>query len=167
MTAMLVGCGEQSGLSDYKVFPPRPITDMVLVKADGEALPVNFLKGKWNFIILADSNCDDTCKHYLKLSNDFKQQQVKEIQRLLVTGYEPDKDFLKELEETYPDLVVTVLTRPIWAIFTVQLRSVADEIAGEPLFLISPDGLLMMAYDDFAELSVLNKDFAELNRTVQ
>ena len=162
---LLAGCGNNS-LSDAAtgINPPRPLMDMVLVDFNGDPLPANLLRDHWTHIILADADCDDVCQQYIETTRTVfhEKQNMLPMQRLLVLGYSADKAFVEKLQSDNPDLKIAMLTRPIWAIFTVNFLQVANEVGGTPLYLVDPRAFLVTAYDDFVEARDLVNDLGVL-----
>ena len=159
----LSGCDNDS-LSDAttSVTPPRPLMDMVLVDVGGEAMPASWLRNHWSYVILADADCDETCLQYIETTRTVVNEKQGQLptQRLLVVGYNADKGFVKKLQAANPDMKIAILTRPIWAIFTVNFLQVATEVGGTPLYLVDPRAFLVAAYDDFVEAKDLSNDLA-------
>ncbi len=159
---LLSACDNNASLSDAatRIMPPRPLMDMVLVNTDGDAMPADLLRNHWSYVILADAQCDETCMQYIKLTRtvvNVKRDELP-VQRLLVMGYDPEQTFIEQLKADNPDLEIAVLTRSIWAIFTVNFMQVAQQVGGAPLFLVDPRAFLVTAYDDFVEQSDLLND---------
>ena len=171
MLMLLSACDNKSSLSDaaMSISPPRPLMDMVLVDSNGDALPAGLLRKHWSYVILADSNCDEVCQHYLNITSSAVSENNNDLsmQRLLVLGFSADKAFIEKLKADHPDLVIAMLTRPIWAIFTVNFLQVAQEMSGTPLFLVDPRGFLGTAYDDFVEARDLSDDLAVLSSSLK
>jgi len=163
------GC-DNASLSDAttSVTPPRPLVDMVLVDVGGEAMPASWLRNHWSYVILADAECDETCVQYIETTRTVvneKQDQLP-MQRLLVLGYNADKAFVKMLQAENPDMKIALLTRPIWAIFTVNFLQAAAEVGGAPLYLVDPRAFLVAAYDDFVEAKDLTNDLVVFKRSL-
>lgn len=138
--------------------PPVPLSDMVLVDENIEALPVDLLRGQWSLVMLADAECADTCQAQLELvrtvagafANSSSSEEDR-LQRLLVMGFEPSREKIDQLREENPSLVMAVLTRPIWTVFTVQFTRAINALGDTAFFLVNPNGLVVAGYDDLAE----------------
>jgi len=162
-TAWFLFADKSSTLKGAKIFPAKPLSDMVLVDADNRPLPASLLKGKWSVVMFADSECDEVCEQQLKLV----KQAVKDyggLQRLFVLGFEPDKEYVKHLKQQYPEMIIAVLTRPIWSIFVVQFQGLIDEIGGIPFFLINPQGMVIMGYDELISQQDFLADLRQIMR---
>jgi len=147
------------------IVPPKPLMDMVLVDAHDKALPADFLKNSWSYVVFADFQCDDVCEEQLLLTRQVVNQAAdrQKLQRLLVFGDEPQASYLKDLETEQPDLVVAVLTRSIWSIFNVQFFPYMETIGDSPFFLVDPRGFLVMGYDELVSVDDLVKDLQQLS----
>lgn len=167
---LLLSACDNASLSDAttSISPPRPLTDMVLVDASGEAMPASWLRNHWSYVILADATCDETCLQYIETTRMVvaEQQDKLAMQRLLVLGYNADKAFINKLQADNPDMKIAILTRPIWAIFTINFLQVATEVGGAPLYLVDPRAFLVTAYDDFVEAQDLLNDLAVLKKSL-
>ena len=139
--------------------------DMVLVDINGDPMPAQLLRNHWTYVILGDADCDEICLQYIDTTRDVitKKPGDMPMQRLLVLGYNAEKAFVDKIQADNPDIKVAVLTRPIWAIFTVNFLQVATEVGGTPLYLVDPRAFLVTAYDDFVEPGDLEKDLVTLN----
>lgn len=172
---MLSAC-EQAGQPESvgkKLMPPKPLTDMVLVDDQNNALPIDLLKNSYHYVLLAESACDEFCMQYIDLTREAIQQTStdhsapmavsKPVKQLLVLGYEPDKAWLEKLKQENPGITVTVLTPAIWSIFTLPFNQVATDMVGSPLFLVDPRGFIMIVYDDLDESAPLVSDLRSLD----
>ena len=106
--------------------------------------------------MFADSECDEICEQQLQLVKHAVEQH-NSLQSLFVVGFEPPKDFVERLKQQYPEMTVAVLTRPIWSIFVIQFQSLIDEIGGMPFFLVNPQAMVVMGYDEL----ISEKDFLD------
>jgi len=164
---LISACDNRSSLSDTatSISPPRPLMDMVLVDVNGDAMPATLLRNHWTYVILGDADCDETCMHYIETTRLMVNEKKRDLdmQRLLVFGYKPEKAFVEKLQADNPDIKIAILTRPIWAIFTINFLQVATEVGGTPLYLVDPRAFLVTAYDDFVEVGDLVNDLNVLN----
>ena len=158
----ILGDGKSS-LNGTRLMPPVPLSDMVLVDEKNRALPANLLKGQWTYIMFAETQCDEVCQQQLVLTKKVAAAKAG-VQRVLVLGYEPEKGFIQDIKEAHPQLVITVLTRSIWTIFTVQFMSAINEIGGAPYFLVNPNGLVVMGYDELVSVEDVASDLQNLGQ---
>ena len=164
----LVACDssvEETASVGKALMPPVPLTGMVLVDDQNNPLPVDLFKKQYTYVLLADSACDDFCQQYIALTGKTISQTTvsKPVKQLLLLGYEPEKDWLEKIKRENPAITVAVLTRPIWAIFTLPFSQVASDMLGAPLFLVDPRGFIVMAYDDLNEAGPLITDLKSLD----
>lgn len=144
--------------------PPKIMNDMVLVDENSHALPATLLKGKWSFVIFAETACDDVCEQQLNVTKQvamLSDNTQDNVQRLLVMAHEPSDEFVQQTRDKHPDLVMAILTRPIWTIFIVQFMTAIEDIGGTPFFLISPNGLLVMGYDELIPVEEVSEDLLQ------
>ena len=160
-TAWFMFADKSPLMTGTKIFPPKPLADMVLVDTENQPLSAGLLKGGWSVVIFADSECDEICEQQIQLVNQ-SIKQYKGLQSLLVLGFEPQKDFIESLKQQYPEMIVAVLTRPIWSIFVIQFQSLIDEIGGMPFFLINPQAMVVMGYDELASQDDFVADLRQL-----
>lgn len=148
---LLAGCSPSTDhdLQGFVVSPPKPLTHMVLLDVEGKAYPLGLLKGQWSYLLFANSECGESCIEQLKQTAvlDGLDGQAG-VQRVLVTGFEPEAALVSQLRDTQPGLKIAVLTRSIWSIFTVQFQDIQQQVGDSAFMLINPNGLLVMAYDD-------------------
>ena len=169
---IILSACEQAGQPESvgkKLMPPKPLTGMVLVDDQNNALPIDLLKNSYHYVLLAESACDEFCMQYIDLTREAIQQVStansvsKPVKQLLVLGYEPDKAWLEKLKQENPGITVTVLTPAIWSIFTLPFNQVATDMVGSPLFLVDPRGFIMIVYDDLDESAPLVSDLRSLD----
>ena len=150
-----------SSLNGVKLMPPGILSDMVLVDADNQALPATLFKDKWSYVVFAESECDDACEQQLLITREVANSAT-DVQRVLVLAHEPTDEFIKRISAENPQLVIAVLTRPIWTIFIVQFQSAIEEVGGAPYFLVNPNGLVIVGYDDLASAQDVISDLQSL-----
>ena len=158
--------GQQASSSaGKKLMPPVPLTSMVLVDDQNNPLPIDLLKHNYSYVLLAETSCDDFCQQYIEFSRKAIQHGSvsKPVKQLLVLGFEPDKGWLEKTKQDNPGMTVAILTRPIWAIFTLPFAQVASDMLGSPLFLVDPRGFIVFAYDDLNEAGPLINDLNSMD----
>ncbi len=148
-------------LNGTRLMPPIPLSDMVLVDDKNQALPATLLKGQWTYILFAETSCDEVCEQQLQLTQKVIAGKT-DIQRVLVLAHEPGESFIQRIRTAHPQLVVAVLTRSIWTIFTVQFMSAVNEMGGAPYFLVNPNGLVVMGYDELVSVEDVASDLQHL-----
>lgn len=156
----LLGTGKFN-LNGTSLMPPIPLSDMVLVNDENQALPASLLKGQWTYIMFAETGCDEACEQQLVLTQKVTAGKT-DTQRVLVLAHEPGESFIQRIRSDHPQLVVAVLTRSIWTIFTVQFMSAINEMGGAPYFLVSPNGLVVMGYDELVSVEDVASDLQHL-----
>ncbi|MGD2118791.1 MAG: hypothetical protein PVG66_10550 [Chromatiales bacterium] len=152
------------------ISPAKPLMDMVLVDAQHNALPADLLKGHWTYVMFAENSCDPACEQQLYVTRQTRvsvNKDMQRVQRLLVLGFEPEQAWLEKLQQEHPELIVAVLTRPIWTAFQVQFQQDIEAIGGMPFFLVDPLGNLMMGYDELATPKGILSDLRKLLKISQ
>jgi cytochrome oxidase Cu insertion factor (SCO1/SenC/PrrC family) len=164
MLLLLAGCSPSANnaLQGFVVSPPRPVTHMILLDAEGKAYPIGLLKGQWSYLLFANSECGETCLDQLQQTSVLDGQPG--VQMILLAGFEPAAGFGSQLHATQPELKIAVLTRSIWAIFTMQFQDIQQQVGENAFMLINPDGLLVMAYDELVSPDQLLSDLASLRQ---
>jgi len=103
------------------------------------------LRGKWAMLIPVKAECDDACERVLYLSRQVHialGKDASRIQRVILTAETLSTDFRDLLAREYSQVTIISLGRDATAI----LRNVTDP-AGDPVvFLMDPNGNVMMYY---------------------
>ena len=152
------------------VQPARPLTNASLRKTDSTEYRLHALRGSWTFITFSRLPCSDVCQNNL-----YKMQQVRlaqgkdagRVQRAFI-ALGGTKD-IRALETKYPGLAAFT-----GAAATVQtLASEFTSSHGTPLdglervYLVDPNGNLVLSYAPDADASGMRKDLARLLRLSQ
>ena len=152
------------------VQPARPLTNTNLRKTDSTEYRLHALRGSWTFITFSRLPCNDICQNNL-----YKMQQVRlaqgkdagRVQRAFIALGSTDD--LSALETKYPGLMaftgapaaVQTLARE----FTSSHGTPLDGL--ERVYLVDPNGNLLMSYAPDADPSGMRKDLARLLRLSQ
>jgi hypothetical protein len=149
------------------VAPARPLPAVALAEPGGDHLPGDFLKQKWTLVYLHSGSCRDLCQQNLYKMRQVRLAQGKNldrVQRLLVVTERRADAFDKELQATWPGLVIAQPVGEGAAQFLEQFRLRTDEppAAKERIYLVDPYGNLMMSYESNAEPGGMLKDLEHL-----
>ena len=149
--------------------PARPLTNASLRKTDSTEYRLHALRGSWTFITFSRLPCNDICQNNL-----YKMQQVRlaqgkdagRVQRAFIAL--GGAKGLLALEAQYPGLAaftapaaVQILARE----FTTSHGTPLDGL--ERVYLVDPNGNLVLSYAPDADASGMRKDLARLLRLSQ
>lgn len=158
------GKGQQQG---ELVQPARPLTDASLRKTDATEFRFQALRGSWTFITFSRLPCSDRCRNNLHKMQQVRLTQGKDagrVQRAFIAL--GGRDDLRALEAHYPGLLAFTGAE-------AQVQRLAREFAslhGTPLdglervYLVDPNGNLVLSYAPDADPSGMRKDLARLLR---
>ena len=150
-----------SGKVNYgELIEPRPLPDAKLALADGTPFPWHRLKGKWVLAMADSGNCDAYCQRKLLYLRQVRLAQGKEMDRV-------ERAWLITDDANPPAAVVDAI-QGTWLIraggsellkFFPAKGALADHI-----YVIDPNGNLMMRYPRDADPRKIVKDIARLLR---
>lgn len=160
-----------AGTTNYGelITPARPLPEARLSDAGGAALDTAALRGRWTFVVPAES-CDETCEHRLVITRQVRlitNEKRSRVQRvLLLPRVEEVAATAQRLASEHPDLKV-------YADLGEPGQRLADVFARHPgaVYLIDPLGNWLMSYpagrDPQADFKGLRKDLMKLLRLSQ
>jgi len=134
---------------------PTPLPAAPLVDLNGVSVERDALKGTWTYLVVAPSDCDAACQNALYLTRQVRTAQAKEMDRvarvwLVSDAQRPDATLLAEHEGL----------RVLMADGAWRNRFLPD---GQPrVWLVDPQGNVMMRYPDALEAKGMLKDLARL-----
>ncbi len=162
-----LGRGTGAGAHGTLVAPPRPVPDWSLVNpADGTDTDRR-LHGKWTLVYLLDGKCGETCLGNLYRMRQLRLATGKYAQRVqrAVLVVDNDRSALTQEQLTdYPgQLVVYPEGIDIGSLLSL-FRLTPDDLplAEGRLYLVDPQGNLMMAYPAAAAPGGIIKDLTRL-----
>ncbi len=149
------------------VSPLRPLPSFQLQTLSGESVDETFFRGKWTIVYLAQGSCDRSCVEQLYNIRQVRLAQGKNIdrlQRLLLwqdDGSSSEKRL--ELQEHFPGQVIVPLSDQGTAALldTFALDDKLPLAAGR-IYLVDPQGYLMMSYEPEDEPGGMIKDLERL-----
>lgn len=152
------------------VQPARPLANASLRKADATEYRLHTMRGSWSFITFSRLPCNDICQNNL-----YKMQQVRLAQGKDATRVQRafialgGADDLHALEAKYPGLAAfTGAPAAVQALareFTSSQGTALDGL--ERVYLVDPNGNLVLSYAPDADPSGMRKDLARLLRLSQ
>jgi len=134
---------------------PDMLPDTAVTRLDGAPVTRDSLIGKWTYLIAAPASCDSPCQQALYLTRQVRTAQAKEMDRvhriwLLTDQGVPDRRLLGAHEGM--DVLVA---DELW-----RNRFTAE---GQPrVWLVDPQGYVMMRYPDTLEPKRMIKDISRL-----
>ncbi len=152
-----------------ELLAPRPIGDAALSSVDGGTLRLSELQGRWALVVFDTLPCDDRCQ-----ANLYSVQQVRlaqgrdarRVERLFITLAPAEQQLRADLAGRYPGLrvmhaapaVVSALARD----FVTADGTALDGLAH--VYVVDPNGNLVMSYPPGTDPSGMRKDLARLLR---
>jgi cytochrome oxidase Cu insertion factor (SCO1/SenC/PrrC family) len=151
---------------------PRPIGDAALTTAAGGTLRLSELQGRWALVVFDRLPCDARCQ-----ANLYSVQQVRlaqgrdarRVERLFIALAPADAPQHAALAARYPGLQV-LHGAPAAVSALAREFATADGTALDGLgrvYVIDPNGNLVMSYPPGADPSGMRKDLARLLRLSQ
>ena len=149
--------------------PPRPLTNVQMIAADGSSVDLNTFFGRWTYLFFVDADCNDSCMQLSDAIERVRLSQGKNNKRirLIVVTLNPDSlPSLSEIRVAMPQTVVLALEPSKRERFLSQFISQTGALTQQPskIFLVDPLGNLMMSYPVQSEATDLRKDISRLLR---
>ena len=152
------------------VQPARPLSNARLLTTDSVEYRLHSARGYWLYVTFSQIPCNDICQNNLYKIQQVRLAQGKDagrVQRAFI-ALAPSRD-LRALEARYPGLAAYSGT-------SAAVQSLAREFGsslGTPLdglervYLVDPNGNLVISYSPDADPSDMRKDLARLLRLSQ
>jgi cytochrome oxidase Cu insertion factor (SCO1/SenC/PrrC family) len=140
--------------------PPGPVETRGMRSVEGHRIGASLFKGKWTLLYVAKSSCPDACEKALYKMRQARfalGEDMQRIQRLMVSPVDAAKGLQKKLEGLDEALLI-VSADAAW-----MERFKTGGGAAE-LFLVDPQGYLIIWYPQDADPSGLIKDLERLLR---
>jgi len=153
------------GTSSYGALidPQRPIpAQLVVTDEKGQTLPLRSLEGKWLMITVNSGDCDEQCVTRLYYMRQVRVLQSAERERVvnvwLRTDAKPVSDVIRK---AYPQPDTRMLVADPRAL--AQWLPAADGTKiTDHIFLVDPNGNLMMRFPKNPDAKKINADVAKL-----
>ncbi len=144
------------------VRPPVKIDMAALARPFAASpLPSDFFRGHWTMVYIGSPRCDAICREALYVTRQIRLGMGRNIQRVqrlyIVRGDRVDKP--KALRHAHPDLTVVLAPGMAGRRFAKEFTSRAGS---DSIYLVDPNGLLMMTYPVKAKPLGLLKDLRHL-----
>lgn len=151
------------------VEPQRPMpvaADLPLTTLDGKPFDLNSLKGKWLLVAADGAACPDSCARKLFILRNSHASQGKNVERLARVWFITDDAPVPEkvLEAYKGTTMVRVNPEQLQKFLTtlgVKASTTAEALA-EPMWIIDPNGNLILQYPADAEPEKVRKDISKL-----
>lgn len=146
------------------VEPAQPLPAVTLRGLDGKPVSIESLRGRWLLATVAQTACTAGCRNNLWKMQQVRLAQGKHMQRVERVLLVDDRARLTApaLARDYPGLQILRADRATLAPLLQVLSG--SEAAGERVFLIDPNGNLVLRYGANADPVGLRKDLARLLR---
>lgn len=151
------------------VEPQRPMpvaADLQLTTLDGKPFDLNSLKGKWLLVAADGAACPDSCARKLFILRNSHASQGKNVERLARVWFITDDAPVPEkvLEAYKGTTMVRVKPEQLQKFLTTMgvKASTASEALAEPMWIIDPNGNLILQYPTDAEPEKVRKDISKL-----
>jgi cytochrome oxidase Cu insertion factor (SCO1/SenC/PrrC family) len=145
--------------------PARPLPDAPLLGADGTRAVADVLRGRWSFIFVGGSDCDDACAEKLYQIRQIRTLLNEKRQRVQRVYLAPDVEALAAaqllLAERHPDLRYLADTPQ------ADYRRFFGDGDARALYLVDPLGNWLMRYPGNADSKGILKDIKKLLRLSQ
>ncbi|MBD83718.1 MAG: hypothetical protein CL400_00970 [Acidiferrobacteraceae bacterium] len=149
--------------------PPRPLVNAPMISADGSAVDLATLFGRWTYVFFVEGCCDESCKQLADAVERVRLSQGKNEKRVRLMVITLSPDALPSLEEIRLSMPKTIVLGVNETEKEQLLRQFIPGGGGSAapsggIFLIDPMGNLMMSYPATADPTDLRKDISRLLR---
>lgn len=145
------------------VIPPVEISLEGLKDIDGNSVDKNYFLKNWSYVYIR-KQCDLDCLNHLALIKNVRLTQGKEISRLhrilVLTDTKVTEELRKNLQQ-FPGMLTIVLTDQKQKQNFLQRFQFKDNPSPgsvKNIYIVDPDGKLMMYYPDKKDILKLGKD---------
>lgn len=131
------------------ITPTRPLDVSAMQRLDGAPLGPDFLLGKWTLLYIGGSECGIQCRDTLYALRQIRLAQGKDVarvQRLYVMTDSKREDQLKPLLKLYSHMAVATASSGALREFMAPFRSPDAGGIMQRVYLVDPEGNLMMRY---------------------
>ncbi|WP_244847771.1 cytochrome C oxidase subunit I [Caballeronia sp. SL2Y3] len=153
------------GTSSYGALidPQRPIpAQLVVTNEKGQTMPLKSLEGKWLMITVNGSACDEQCVTRLYYMRQVRVLQSAERDRVVNVWLRTD-------DKPVADVIKTAYPQPDTRMLIADPRAVADWLPvadggsiTDHIYLVDPNGNLMMRFPKNPDPKKINADLAKL-----
>jgi len=148
------------------ILPSRTIADRNMVAIDGSQVKFSSLHGKWTMVYFDTAACPESCMSqlfFMRQTHTAQGKNYDQMQRLMVLTDVQGIDSLKSKLTDYADMLV-------WHSEKAEVAKLLQEFAPDAaaadaqhyIYLLDPQGNLMMRYKLGAEPAGVRKDLERL-----
>lgn len=146
--------------------PARQIGDKTLQSLDGKPVHLKELHGKWTMVYLGSSTCSEACMknlYYMRQVHAAQGKEVDRVQRVFIVTDETATSTLKTRLTAYPDMYILKAENTVMAELVKSFGLNAAQLAeNQGIYLVDPQGNLMMHYAPGADPAGMRKDVERL-----
>ena len=146
------------------IVPPRPLPDWTMAATAGGDAAATGLHGKWTLLYLLDGSCTERCARNLYKMRQLRLATGKHARRLqraiLVVNGDPGALRQEQLQEYPGQLLLFPGEADVRHLFA--LTDEDNPYTQERLYLVDPQGNLMMSYAGTTEPKGIIKDLTRL-----
>ena len=145
------------------VSPQRPVPDSLVVHdSNGAVVPHSAFAGKWLLISVAPSSCDESCATRLYFARQIRATQGAERDRIETVWLRTDAGpIAPRLLNAYPDTHAWIVDP---AALAQWLPVDAGTAISDHIYVVDPNGNLMMRFPKDADPSKIKNDIGKLLR---
>ncbi|MCK5880688.1 MAG: hypothetical protein KAG18_02365 [Sinobacterium sp.] len=135
------------------VAPPKPTTELLLNAGD-KPFKINDGSGKWTFLVVGNSHCDETCVSRLYFTRQVKQALGKyklRIQNVYLiktntVNEQPNSALATLLSDEYSEHKLVSVDAVAFDAWAEQNEPSLQSLPGVQFYVVDPAGWLMMYY---------------------
>ncbi|MCP3722248.1 cytochrome C oxidase subunit I [Paraburkholderia sp. CNPSo 3272] len=141
--------------------PQRPIPGALMVTGDdGHEVPLASLKGRWLMISVNGGDCDEACATKLYFMRQVRATQGQERERIVTVWLRTDDASVAgKLKGAYADTRVLRADPVAVAAWLPATQTTTDT---DHIYLVDPNGNLMMRFPAHADPSKIKQDVTKL-----
>lgn len=148
------------------IVPAREIEDRSMQDIDDKTVKFSVLKGKWTMVYFDSAECNDACMsqlYFMRQTHASQGKNFDKVQRLFVLSDTNSAIKLKSKLSEYPDMLVwkadKAATMKLMQDFGLDAQPTENK---RSIYLLDPQGNLMMRYAPGAQPAGVRKDLERL-----
>lgn len=138
----------ETGNNGTLITPARAIQPAALPLLGGGTLPTHWFRNSWSLVYAGPGTCPAYCKKALYLTRQVRLtmgSKMIRVQRLFIVDDAPQH--ARALRRAHPDITVVNAGGANGHAFLSQFHRAPDQPRGHKIWLVDPQGRLMMAYN--------------------